>query len=131
MIGGLLNAEGIGIATLAGTRMAPERLAEVLLPRLQGEINEPAARRLFEAALERTDPIADLIETMDIRQLSDEETLLEIVGRVLASGPQEVERYRAGEHKLLEHFMGQIMRETRGRANPRLADKLLRRELER
>jgi aspartyl-tRNA(Asn)/glutamyl-tRNA(Gln) amidotransferase subunit B len=130
-LGGWLNAsDGVDLRELASTRMPPSRFARVLRPRIEGDINEPAARRLFEEAIESADPIDVLIERLGLSQLSDEAALDEVVRHVLESESAAVERYRAGETKLLGHFMGLVMKETGGRADPAVAAGILNRLLE-
>ncbi len=130
-LGGWLNAsDGVDLRELASTRMPPSRFAGVLRPRIEGDVNEPAARRLFEEAIESADPIDVLIERLGLAQLSDEAALEEVVRGVLESESATVERYRAGETKLLGHFMGLVMKETGGRADPAVAAGVLKRALE-
>jgi len=123
-------ADGIALRDLAGAAMPPSRLARVILSRLDGTLNEPAAKRLFEAAVESEDAIDALIERLDLAQVSDEGTLGEVVGAVLEEHPGEVARYRSGEGKLLGHFMGLVMKATNGKADPEVARAILEASLE-
>jgi aspartyl-tRNA(Asn)/glutamyl-tRNA(Gln) amidotransferase subunit B len=139
ILGGFLNERGIrldefalarggGSLTLGRLRLA-SRLAAILRPKLAGGISESAAKRLFESAIESDEPVDALVATLDLAQVSDEDVLSRAVGAVLDEHPREVERYRAGELKLVAFFMGEVMKKTRGKADPRRANEILHRSL--
>jgi hypothetical protein len=139
ILGGFLNERGIrldefalarggGSLALGRLRLA-SRLAAVLRPKLDGCISEPAAKRLFESAIESNEPVDALVATLDLAQVSDDDVLARAVGAVLDEHPREVERYRAGELKLVAFFMGEVMKKTRGKADPRRANEILQRSL--
>jgi aspartyl-tRNA(Asn)/glutamyl-tRNA(Gln) amidotransferase subunit B len=107
----------------------PSRLAEVIALRLRGEVSEPAARRLFEAAMESDEPVDDLVEKLDLGTLSDEDVLRSLVREVLVAHPDEVARYHAGTTKLIRFFVGQVLGRTGGKADPELATRILLEEL--
>ena len=62
-------------------------------------------------------------------QISDEKALTEIIERVMAANPQSVADYQSGKKKAFGFLMGQIMKETRGQANPQIVTQLLQRKL--
>ena len=64
-----------------------------------------------------------------LAQISDSGAIDSAVDKVIAANPAEVEAYRQGKTKLLSFFMGQVMRETKGKANPGLVNKLLKEKL--
>jgi aspartyl-tRNA(Asn)/glutamyl-tRNA(Gln) amidotransferase subunit B len=66
---------------------------------------------------------------MDIGSVESSESLVEAIDKILRSNPKEVERYRAGETQLLGFFMGQIMKETKGKVNPQEITKILKGKL--
>ena len=73
---------------------------------------------------------ADIVEEKGLAQVSDRDALARVVDEVVASNPDQVARYRTGKETLLSWFVGQVMRATRGRANPQLVTALLRERLE-
>ncbi len=122
-----LNAnETVSLRELSESRLPPTRLANVIARRMTGDLSEPTAKLLFEAAIDSDAPVDQLVERLELGQVSDEELLTDVAREVLAEHPSEAERYRAGESRLLAHFMGQVMKRTRGRANPELAAAILR-----
>ncbi len=129
IVGARLNEDGVDIRTFSSA-LSPSHLAEIIRARLEHQINEPAAKRLFDAAIRSDEPIDALIESLELSQLSDKAALEDVVRRVVESHPDEVARYRAGEGKLLGFLMGRVMKETGGRADPARANEILRRALD-
>ena len=130
VVGGYLNAEGLDVGALRARGMTPARLAEILTLRLRGEVNEPAARRLFGEAARSDEPIGAIVERLGLAQLDDDTEIRAIVADVLDRHAEEVRRYRAGERKLLRYFVGEVMRATAGRADPALATRLITERLD-
>ena len=112
-----------------GASALASRLADVIALRLRGEVSEPAARRLFDAAMECAEPVDGLVEKLDLRVVSDEDALRSLVRDVLAGHPEEVARYHAGTTKLVRFFVGQVLGRTGGKADPELATRVLLEEL--
>jgi Asp-tRNA(Asn)/Glu-tRNA(Gln) amidotransferase B subunit len=71
-----------------------------------------------------------VVRDRGLAQLSDEAAIEAAVDRVLAASPGEVGRYRAGNAKLIGFFVGQVMKESKGKANPAVVNALLKRKLE-
>ena len=72
---------------------------------------------------------AQVIEEQGLVQISDTGELEGVVDGILAEHPDDVAEYRAGKTKLLGFFMGQVMRATQGKANPKMVNELLRKKL--
>ncbi|MBC7235696.1 MAG: Asp-tRNA(Asn)/Glu-tRNA(Gln) amidotransferase subunit GatB [Chloroflexi bacterium] len=124
----LLSEEGIAMADI---RVQPEALAGLLKLVNEGVINLGSAKEVF-AEMFRTGETADvIIERRGLRQISGEEQLATIVAQALAQNPQAVQDYLAGKDAALGFLMGQVMKATRGQANPQVARQLLQEELER
>jgi aspartyl-tRNA(Asn)/glutamyl-tRNA(Gln) amidotransferase subunit B len=71
----------------------------------------------------------EIVEEKGLVQISDEKVIEDAVDKVIGENPGEVERYRGGEEKLLGFFVGQVMKLTKGKANPKLVNELLRKKL--
>jgi aspartyl-tRNA(Asn)/glutamyl-tRNA(Gln) amidotransferase subunit B len=63
-------------------------------------------------------------------QVSDQGAIEEIVDRIVADNPGEVEKYKGGKKKLFGFFVGQVMKETRGKANPQVVNEILKKRLD-
>ncbi len=123
----LLNATG---KKLNETKLTPTHLCGLLELVDGGTINRNTAKAVFEEMFTTGKTAPEIVRQKGLEQVSDEAAIESVVNRVLDANPNEVKRYRAGEIKLLSWFVGQVMRETKGKANPATVNKLLREKLE-
>lgn len=122
-----LNERRIDIAELKTT---PENLAALLKLIDTGAISANIARDVFATMAESGASPDAVVEQQGLAQISESSEIEGLIVRVISERPDEVARYRSGDRKLLGFFMGQIMKATRGQANPKLANQLLRQKLE-
>ena len=85
---------------------------------------------LIEDMITNGEKASVIIERKGLSQISDESAIQEIVQKIVSSHPNEVESYRNGKTNLLGFFVGQVMKETKGRANPKTVNELVRKMLE-
>jgi aspartyl-tRNA(Asn)/glutamyl-tRNA(Gln) amidotransferase subunit B len=104
------------------TQLRPALLAELLELVEKNTIN-------LNVASTGTSP-KKIVEERGLAQVSDESAIREVVLKVLEENPKEVEKYLNGKEQIVGFFVGQVMRATRGKANPKLVNQLLRQELE-
>ncbi len=114
---------------IAGGRLSPETIAHVVEDRESGTISATASKTLVETAIGTGKPVRQIRDEKGLTQLSDAGALEAIVDRVIAENPKEAESYRAGKAGLLSFFVGRIMKETKGKANPRMVQEVLRAKL--
>ena len=88
-------------------------------------ISRTAGKSVLEVMVTRGGDPGDLIAELGLTQVSDRDALIAAVDRVLESSTDELERYRGGEKRLLGFFMGRVMQETGGKANPQMVRELL------
>jgi aspartyl-tRNA(Asn)/glutamyl-tRNA(Gln) amidotransferase subunit B len=122
----LLNAEGIEISDL---RITPAALAELIALVEKGTITANSAKVVLREMFATGRPAAEIVREKSLAQISDEEALVRVVDQVLAENPEQVARYREGKETLLQWFVGQVMRLTRGKANPQVVTGLLQERL--
>ena len=123
----MLNQEKIDIAE---SKLTPEFLAELLELVDKGIISITTAKKIFpEVFLEGKKP-SKIVEEKGLVQESSEEKLLAICKEVLQEHPKEVEKYKAGKKGLLGFFVGQVMKKTKGKANPKIVNQLFVKLLE-
>ena len=79
--------------------------------------------------IETGKPAADIVAERGLGQISDAGELDAIVGRIVAANPGPAEEFRMGRDRVLGFFVGQVMKETKGQANPQLVNELLRKHL--
>jgi len=121
----------LGAAIRAGeSKVTPAGLAGLVRLLEAGEINTRIAKDVLAEALQTGQDPVQIVQDKGLRQLSDAGALEPLVERILAANPDEVAAYRAGKTGLLGFFVGQIMRETKGQANPKLVQELVSRKLD-
>ncbi len=109
--------------------LTPKRLGSVLTSVKDGTISTNAAKKIINRVEEENREPMDLIEEMGLKQISDSSALEEIVIKILDENTAEVERYKAGEKKLTSFFIGQAMKATKGKGNPKEINKILQNRL--
>jgi len=118
-----LNRDETGIDA---SPVTPAQLA-ALIARLKDEtLSSKTAKTLFEALWAGEGEVDAIIEARGLKQVSDTGELKAIVERVVADNPDQVEQFRAGKEKVLGFFVGQVMKHTQGKANPKQVNELLR-----
>jgi aspartyl-tRNA(Asn)/glutamyl-tRNA(Gln) amidotransferase subunit B len=110
-------------------KLTPARLAAVLRLLDAQTLGGPGAKLVVEEVFVTGGEPDDIVRARGLAQVSDEAAIEAIVDRVLAASPAEVERYRAGNKKLAGFFVGQVMKETKGKGNPAVVNALLKRKL--
>lgn len=102
-----------------------ENLAKLLKMYKEGEINQAGARQVFDAIWAKdTDPVA-IVEQQGLKQVSDVSALEEVLKKIIADNPDAVESFKNGNTKLASFFVGQAMKATQGKANPKVINELL------
>ncbi|MDI6877888.1 MAG: Asp-tRNA(Asn)/Glu-tRNA(Gln) amidotransferase subunit GatB [Desulfitobacteriaceae bacterium] len=109
--------------------ISPVQLAELLELIDKGSISGKIAKGVLEDMYATGKDAALIIKEKGLGQISDEAALAEIVEQVIAAHPQSVEDYRAGKERAIGFLVGQIMKATKGQANPSLVNKLLKEKL--
>jgi len=109
--------------------VAPGNLAAMVKLIDAGTISGKIAKTVFEKMVESGDTPSAIVEREGLVQESDEGKIGEIVDAVLAANAEKVEEYRGGKDKLMGFFVGLVMKETQGKANPGVVNKLLRDKL--
>ena len=107
----------------------PDALAALMVRIVDGTLSGKMAKEVFEAVWRREGSPDSVIAERGLTQISDTEAIEALVDEVIASHPAQVEQFRAGKEKILGFFVGQVMKMTRGRANPAQVNQALRRKL--
>ncbi|HXG40955.1 MAG TPA: Asp-tRNA(Asn)/Glu-tRNA(Gln) amidotransferase subunit GatB [Candidatus Limnocylindrales bacterium] len=113
---------------LVGRASAAE-LADLLRRVVAGELSRPNAKEVLAEHLATGRPVGEIVEERGFRQISDAEALGRLVDEVVAANPQAVADVRAGKAQAIGFLVGQVMRRTRGQANPALVQAVLRERL--
>jgi aspartyl-tRNA(Asn)/glutamyl-tRNA(Gln) amidotransferase subunit B len=122
----LMNEAGVGIAEV---KVGPADLVMLIGMVQEGLINQPAAKKTFGVMWETGRPPREIVDELGLAQISDAGQLAGTVARVIADNADAVAQVKAGKETTLRFLVGQVMKATRGKANPQLAEQLLREQL--
>jgi aspartyl-tRNA(Asn)/glutamyl-tRNA(Gln) amidotransferase subunit B len=109
--------------------VSPENLAALVKLVDEGKISGKIAKDVFSKMFETGDEPAQIISREGLKQISSADQLTGIVAAILEANPDKVREYRSGKVGLIGFFVGQVMRETKGQANPQMVNQLLRERL--
>jgi aspartyl-tRNA(Asn)/glutamyl-tRNA(Gln) amidotransferase subunit B len=116
--------------TIEKSGFAPAQLAELLALIDQGTISGKLAKTILVKVLETGKSVKDVIAESGLTQISDERELQKIIKEVITANPQQVEQFKAGKETVVMFFVGQVMKASKGRANPEMTKRLLLKELQ-
>ena len=123
---GYLNATG---RELSECKVTPEEMAALLGMIKSGKVSQSIGKDVFTEMCGTGSKAADIVAAKGLAQISDESELETLADRVIDANPAQVEQYRAGRQQVLGFFVGQIMKETKGRANPQVVNEILKKKL--
>jgi len=125
----IMNAENTGIKEFA-ERVSPEQLSGLIQFTHDTIINTSTAKSVLEEMFKTAKQAAEIIQERGLSQISDTQEIGGIIRQVITNNAQAVADYRAGKMQSLTFLVGQVMKATKGRANPKLANELLQKMLE-
>jgi len=123
---GALNKAG---KTLANSPIQPAALAELIGLIQDNTISGKIAKDVFQAMFETGEAPAKIVEDKGLKQITDTGALEEIVDTIISNNQGQVEQYKAGKDKVFGFFVGQVMKQTQGKANPGIVNELLKKKL--
>ncbi|HOQ06637.1 MAG TPA: Asp-tRNA(Asn)/Glu-tRNA(Gln) amidotransferase subunit GatB [Clostridiales bacterium] len=124
----MLNESGISSSEIP---VDPVRLRRLISMVEEGKISNTAGREVFREMFVNGGSPEEIVEKKGLTQISSEDAILELVRKVIAENPKSVEDYRGGKTKAMGYLVGQVMKESKGRANPSVVNELLTKELNR
>jgi aspartyl-tRNA(Asn)/glutamyl-tRNA(Gln) amidotransferase subunit B len=123
---GSLKAEG---KEIADSPVSPQRLGELVTLIAQGRLSGKLAKEIFPKMLASGRSAREIMERDGLQQISDTDALERVADEVIAGNPKQVEQYRSGKAAVLGFLVGQVMKATRGQANPALVNQILKQKL--
>jgi aspartyl-tRNA(Asn)/glutamyl-tRNA(Gln) amidotransferase subunit B len=115
---------------IEGAPVTPESLSGLIDLIDAGTISGKSAKDVFEQMFETGKSAADIVEASGLTQISDTSEIDGAVDGVIAANPKPVADYRGGKEEAIKFLVGQVMRETRGRARPEVVTELLKKKLD-
>ncbi|MDX1610643.1 MAG: Asp-tRNA(Asn)/Glu-tRNA(Gln) amidotransferase subunit GatB [Halofilum sp. (in: g-proteobacteria)] len=125
-LGGVLNAQGLDITQ---SPVSADALGGLIARIADQTISGKIAKQVFEAMVAGEGSADEVIEAKGLRQITDTGEIEAMIEEIVAANPGQVEQYRAGKDKVLGWFVGQVMKASRGKANPEQVNALLRKRL--
>jgi aspartyl-tRNA(Asn)/glutamyl-tRNA(Gln) amidotransferase subunit B len=123
---GALKAEGKEIGE---SPIAPERLGELVTLISEGKLSGKLAKEIFPKMLATGDSAAAIMEREGLQQISDSGAIEKVLDEVLAANPRQVEQYKSGKTAVIGFLVGQVMKASRGQANPGVVNAMLKQKL--
>ncbi|MDM5147564.1 Asp-tRNA(Asn)/Glu-tRNA(Gln) amidotransferase subunit GatB [Candidatus Persebacteraceae bacterium Df01] len=125
-LSGLMNKSGVSVAALP---VSAVNLANLLQRIVAGDVSGKTAKTVLEKMWAHGEDADVVITREGLAQISDADALEKIADEIIAANPTQTEQYRAGKEKLFGFFVGQMMKATKGQANPAQTNEILRRKL--
>jgi len=122
-LSGALNKAGLEIGS---SPVSAEALGGMLRRIEDGTISGKIAKQVFEALWAGAGSADEVIESQGLKQITDSSAIEDIIRGVLENSPKQVEQYRTGQEKVFGYFVGQVMKATQGKANPKQVNELLK-----
>ena len=123
---GLLKAAG---KTISESPVSFNDLAQLLQLIDEGVISGKIAKTVFDEMAHSSKAPGQIVEEKGLIQVTDSSAIEKVVLKILGDNTKEVEAYKGGKSKLFGFFVGQVMKETRGKANPKIVNEVLRKKL--
>ena len=109
--------------------LTPKRLNVITSSIRDGKISSKQAKELFFMVLEREDEPENIIKAEGIEQISDDSAIVAVITEVLDENTEQIDQYKNGKTNMFDYFVGQVMKKTRGQANPVKVKEILTEEL--
>ena len=111
---------------ITDTKLTPDNLAELISLIEKGTISNNIGKQIVLDMMKDGKKASQIVEEKGLSQISDTGAIKEIVQKIIDANPNQVEAYRGGKVQLLGFFVGQVMKETKGRANPQTVNELVK-----
>ncbi len=110
-------------------KVTPEKLAEIVQLLEEGVINNHAAQQVFEIVAQTGQGPKEVVEQKGLKQVGSVDELDKIVTEIIIQNPKQVEQFKSGNERIFGFFVGQAMKKTQGKGNPRIIQELLKKKL--
>jgi aspartyl-tRNA(Asn)/glutamyl-tRNA(Gln) amidotransferase subunit B len=129
VVGDLAGALNASAKDVTESPISAKSLGELVALINKGELSGKLAKEIFPKMFETGESPAVIMDREGLRQNSDTGALEKIVGDVLAGNPKQIEQYRSGKTAVIGFLVGQVMKASRGQANPRIVNEILKKKL--
>jgi len=126
LIGDVLSVLNDKKLSITEFSISPENLGKLINLIKEGTISSKIAKEVFAEMLNNNSDPETIVKEKNLVQISNPEELLSIIKQITEKNPEQVSDYKSGKEKVFGFFIGQIMKETKGKANPKLVNELLK-----
>ncbi len=135
LVGGWLTSELFKLikqseGTFKDIKITAENFAEFITLVYQNKVNSSAAQKILKIMFERGSDPSHIMEEEDLAQMDDSEGLEKIIDIIIKDNPDNVAKYKSGKTNIFQFFIGQAMKETKGKANPETIQEILHKKLD-
>ena len=114
---------------ISESNISSEDLIDLFKNLEENNISNPAAKKILEVLWDQDLTVQEIIKKENLEQISNEDELLKIIMKIIEENPKQHNQYKSGKDKLFGFFVGQVMKETQGSADPKVVNEILRKEL--
>ncbi len=129
VLGDLSAALNRNAVDITASPIPAEALGGLVLRIQDNTISGKIAKEVFEAMWNKEGTADDIIEKKGLKQITDSSAIEPIIDEIIANNPKQLEQYRAGKEKLMGFFVGQVMKASKGKANPGQVNEILKKKL--
>ena len=122
-----LNNENLSINE---SKITSNQLGQLILRIEDGTISGKIAKEIFEKLWSSDNEVDEIIQGEGLEQVTDDKEIESMIDEVINSNPEQLEQYRSGKDRLFGFFVGQVMKASQGKANPKQVNDILRKKLE-
>jgi aspartyl-tRNA(Asn)/glutamyl-tRNA(Gln) amidotransferase subunit B len=122
-----LNNENLSINE---SKITSNQLGQLILRIEDGTISGKIAKEIFEKLWSSDNEVDEIIQDEGLEQVTDDKEIESMIDKVIDSNPEQLEQYRSGKDRLFGFFVGQVMKASQGKANPKQVNDILRKKLE-
>ena len=130
LTGDILSYLNKNYITFNETKVTLDNIKDIVTLLEKDEISSKIAKEIIAELLLNGGVVSDIIDKKGLKQISNESDILNVISTILDNNPKSIEDYNNGLDRAVKFLMGQVMKETKGKANPKMANDLLVRELE-
>src|SRR6056297_4196 len=124
----LLNENNI--EKIKKCKINPENFAEFIVLLIKGDISSKIAKKILKQMFKKGEDPSKIVKREGLKQISDEDKIENVIDKVIKENPEPVQDYKDGEENALQFLVGQVMKKTKGKANPQTTQKILNQKLE-
>ena len=130
LTGDILSFLNKNYITFNETKITLDNIKDIVTLLEKDEISSKIAKEIIAELLDNGGVVSDIIDKKGLKQISNESDILNVINSILDNNPKSIEDYKNGLDRAIKFLMGQVMKETKGKANPKMANDLLVQELE-